>query len=205
MRYFTTRSQNSDKNRNKRLLTSKKLNEISGIDCYTSDKESRCTLRPLSTQGAVVAVTGIASFAALNIVALNSSTAVGIAFFLSTSITPLLVGVGIVGLFMYLKKWAQKAYEKLDITKNVKSELEETIQELMNKVGLSRGEAITFLEYTAKAVSEDDACKLLKNKILKATNDNDTKEIIRLTDEFDAAQQDVILRLRDSLSGNVEQ
>jgi uncharacterized protein YoaH (UPF0181 family) len=105
---------------------------------------------------------------------------------------------------MYLKKWVQKAYEKLDITKNVKSELEETIQELMNKVGLSRGEAITFLEYTAKAVSEDDACKLLKNKILKATNDNDTKEIIRLTDEFDAAQQDVILRLRDSLSGNVE-
>ena len=63
-----------------------------GMSLELGPEGARAQIRAIGPWGALTAVSATAAYAALNIAALNAGTATGVAFFLSTSAVPLMIG-----------------------------------------------------------------------------------------------------------------
>lgn len=164
-------------------------------------------IQAIGPWGALVAVSATAAWSALNIAALNASAATGIAFFLSQTAVPVMVVGAFTWLFLKAKSrmadWMTRVFDVFSKTQDplqvAQDKIKETISNIIEHTDLTEDQAVVLMEIVNKSVHDDENCRRLTEKLLKAIGDDDSDAVQFLTDTLDGAVTDVYERLLGQL------
>jgi len=187
------------------------LNEIGAIDAQIGP-DVNISIKPIGKWGALVGINAAACWTALNIAALNAGAITGTAFFLSTSVVPIMLA-GAFG-YLYFKTklknilpdWVSNVFsifrrkKKKDPLGEAQKLIRDSIKNIMVDTGLSKDDSTKIMELVNGEIHENEECRSLTEKLLKAIVDNDAIKTNELTDKLDNA----VMRVYESLIQELE-
>lgn len=196
----------------KQLEKKQLLKEVGAINFDIGPEGARGSIQPIGPWGALTAVSATQAWAALNIAALNAGTATGIAFFLSTSAIPLMLAGGFAWLALKTKlkmpSWMKNVFNKFskkeDPLKFAQKIIRKSISEIVAQTDMSEEEAEKLMEIVNDAVYEDEQCRSITSRLLRAIEDEDADDTAALTAELDEALAHVFKDLKQQLKDMVE-
>jgi hypothetical protein len=184
-----------------------------GMSLELGPEGARAQIRAIGPWGALTAVSATAAYAALNIAALNAGTATGVAFFLSTSAVPLMIG----GAFIWaaikaklkMSSWMKNVFNKFskkeDPLKVAQNSIRDSISQIVAQTDMSIEEAENLMKIVNDAVNQDEQCRNLTLRLLRAIEDDDGDDTAALTAELDEAIahvfEDLMQQLKDMSQG----
>lgn len=183
-----------------------------GMSLELGPEGARAQIRAIGPWGALTAVSATAAYAALNIAALNAGTATGVAFFLSTSAVPLMIGGAFIWAAVKAKlkmpSWMKNVFNKFskkeDPLKVAQNSIRDSISEIVAQTDMSEEEAENLMKIVNDAVNEDEQCRNLTLRLLRAIEDDDGDDTAALTSELDEAIAHVFEDLMQQLKDMVE-
>tara|TARA_B100000989_G_scaffold17414_2_gene11494 strand:- start:10442 stop:11164 length:723 start_codon:yes stop_codon:yes gene_type:complete len=164
-------------------------------------------IQAIGPWGALVAVSATAAYSALNIAALNATTATGVAFFLSTSAIPLMLA----GAFAWasikakiaMPKWMKRVFnmfsKKEDPLQVAQNSIRDSISQIVDQTNMSKQEAKSLMQIVNDAVHNDKDCKDITERLLLAIEKQDADDTAALTVELDESVAHVFESLMEQL------
>ena len=189
------------------------LKEVGALDLDIDEEGMHVEIKPIGKWSALLGMTGIAGWTALQAYALNVGGAVGVAFFLSTNA----VTLAILGALTYtffktkklLPKWLKNIFPKFskkqDPLKAAQDKIQKMIAAAKERAGLTQEQAVALLDIVNKEVSGDEEHAQISKDLLKAIDDNDSDLVRTLTDKLDDVTSNIIQRLQDELKQHMQQ
>ena len=183
------------------------IKEVSAIEFDIGPEGARGSIQPVGPWSALVAVSATTAYAALNIAALNAGTATGIAFFLSTSAIPLMLAGGFAWLALKTKlkmpSWMKNVFNKFskkeDPLKVAQNSIRDSISQIVAQTDMSEKQAETLMKIVNDAVNEDEQCREITSRLLKAIEADDGDSTAALAAELDEAVTHVYESLMQQL------
>ena len=184
-----------------------------GMSLELGPEGARAQIRAIGPWGALTAVSATAAYAALNIAALNAGTATGVAFFLSTSAVPLMIGGAFIWAAIKAKlkmpSWMKNVFNKFskkeDPLKVAQNSIRDSISQIVAQTDMSIEEAENLMKIVNDAVNQDEQCRNLTLRLLRAIEDDDGDDTAALTAELDEAIahvfEDLMQQLKDMSQG----
>ena len=188
------------------------LKEAGALD-LDIDGVMKASIKPIGKWSALLGMTGIAGWTALQAYALNVGGAVGIAFFLSTNA----VTLAIIGALTYaffktkklLPKWLKNIIPKLsknqDPLKAAQDKIQKMIAAAQQRAGLTQEQAVALLDIVNKEVNADEDHAQISKELMKAIDNNDSDLVRTLTGKLDNITSNIIQRLQDELKQHMQQ
>ena len=187
-----------------------------GMSLELGPEGARAQVRAIGPWGALTAVSATAAYAALNIAALNAGTATGIVFFLSTSAVPLMIGGAFVWAALKTKlkmpSWMKNVFNKFskkeDPLKVAQNSIRDSISQIMTQTDMSEQQAEILMKIVNDAVNQDEQCREITSRLLKAIEADDGDNTAALAAELDEAvvhvYESLMQQLKDMSQGQEE-
>jgi len=196
----------------KQLEKKQLLKEVGAINFDIGPEGARGSIQPIGPWGALTAVSATQAWAAITIAALNAGGAAGVAYFLSPSAVPLMLAGGFIWAAVKAKlkmpSWMKNVFNKFskkeDPLKVAQNSIRDSISEIVAQTEMSEEEAEDLMKIVNKAVHEDEQCRKITLRLLRAIEDDDGDDTAALTAELDEAIAHVFEDLKQQLEDMVQ-